>query len=884
MASGSPSTGLEEELSCPICLEWLKEPVTLDCGHNFCRGCITDYCDKWEELGDLECPVCKAEIQKGNFRSNWQLANVVEKMKQIIFLETEKKGVCQKHQEPLKLFCRNDEALICVVCDRSKEHRDHETLPLEEASQEYKDQFCNRLEMLKKERERIVACKAEVVKESQDLLKQMMGEKQEMAAKFRQLHSFLEEQEKRLLAQMEEMEKELPKNRDQHLAELSEALSSLDSLIREMEQKCQQPASQLLQDARSTLQSSGERWGFRSSGELGGVGWVAVQLINVPPQDTTLWGGDLIGVQPVEQGLWPAAHEEFGGASAGRGVWCDVLGQEEVFLDANDVTDPGKKRSLFFRVWDLWTFQLAQSLLAPTKLNDMPFTDIMAALGNHFATQPTQLARSLAFHLRDQEPGESVATYLAALRQTAHFCAFLDLDGMLRDRFIFGLRNEKVCRRLVAKDVSLTAAIEEATAAEASTRADHLGDRSTAPPPSAPVPIHYESTSDEEVEDEAHKMAARVPSCGEPHNRRTCHFHDTKCQGCSQVGHITKACRSVKKERLPGPGKKDGAAQPVHELAIGDRSSPCCCRHNVQSIQLHKVHGMEKVSVSVQIEGTPCEVEVDSGSALSIISKDTFHNLGRCTTLPKLQLMGIIISDYQRWRVPVRGVAYAWFQYNEKEALEDPLAFPLVQKWHIWDFSDQNLFLEGIKKPFKDTLDSGLFLQKANVTLDPDTAHPQLLLSEDRKSVRRGEEAQALPSNPERFDEHGAVLGHEGFTAGRHFWEVLVGSEEGWTVGVAIKSGRRKGVFFLSPEEEIWAVGKWRGDYWAGLKGQILPLTLTGEPKRIRVCLNYAGGRVAFLDADRGSLIYEFSGAPFRGETLLPYFEVCSKAHLKVSP
>ncbi|XP_015284025.1 PREDICTED: tripartite motif-containing protein 7-like, partial [Gekko japonicus] len=78
--------------------------------------------------------------------------------------------VCQKHQEPLKLFCKDDQALICVVCDRSKEHRDHETLPLEEASQEYKDQFCSRLESLKKKRERIVASREDVEKESQDLL------------------------------------------------------------------------------------------------------------------------------------------------------------------------------------------------------------------------------------------------------------------------------------------------------------------------------------------------------------------------------------------------------------------------------------------------------------------------------------------------------------------------------------------------------------------------------------------------------------------------------------------------------------------------------------------------------------------------------------------
>ncbi|XP_060094995.1 E3 ubiquitin-protein ligase TRIM7-like isoform X1 [Heteronotia binoei] len=496
MAAGDPLHDLCEEASCSICLDFFRDPVTIaECGHNFCRACLTRSWGERSGAAEPSCPQCRGRAQPSSLRPNQQLANFVEIAERVALQEVGAKGgvreeeaplcvaavaagkgrVCQNHQEPLKLFCKDDEALICMVCDRSKAHRDHEVLPLEEASQEYKDQFCNCLEILKKERERIVAYKRDIERESQDLLKQTQGEKQEAVAKFRQLHTFLEEQEKLLLAQMEEVEMEVAKKRDQHLAELSEALSSLESLIREMEEKCQHPVSDFLQDARSTLQ-----------------------------------------------------------------------------------------------------------------------------------------------------------------------------------------------------------------------------------------------------------------------------------------------------------------------------------------------------------------------------------------------------------------------KYEEKESFENPVDFPLALKWHIWYFSHFNPPLEIIKRQFKDTLDSGLHLQKANVTLDPDTASPWLILSEGQKSVQIGEKPQALPTSPERFEKYLAVLGCEGFTGGCHFWEVIVGSEESWIVGVASKSVRRKGGLTFAPEEGIWAVGKWAGMHRVCIKAYP-PLTVTGELKRIRVCLNYAGGRVAFFDADRAALLYEFSGASFFGATLLPFFWVYGKGHLKIS-
>uniref|UniRef100_A0A8C3T5P0 Butyrophilin subfamily 1 member A1 n=1 Tax=Chelydra serpentina TaxID=8475 RepID=A0A8C3T5P0_CHESE len=143
------------------------------------------------------------------------------------------------------------------------------------------------------------------------------------------------------------------------------------------------------------------------------------------------------------------------------------------------------------------------------------------------------------------------------------------------------------------------------------------------------------------------------------------------------------------------------------------------------------------------------------------------------------------------------------------------------------------------------------------VTLDPDTAHPHLVLSEDWKSVTRGDTRQRLPDSPERFDTKPCVLGCEGFTLGRHCWEVEVVGGGGWAVGVARESVRRKGWISCSPEGGIWAVG-WLGDQFWALTSPENPLPRRRFPNRIRVCLDCDRGQVTFIDAGDEAPIFTF--------------------------
>nr|XP_038028425.1 butyrophilin subfamily 1 member A1-like [Anas platyrhynchos] len=161
------------------------------------------------------------------------------------------------------------------------------------------------------------------------------------------------------------------------------------------------------------------------------------------------------------------------------------------------------------------------------------------------------------------------------------------------------------------------------------------------------------------------------------------------------------------------------------------------------------------------------------------------------------------------------------------------------------------------------------------VTLDPDTAHPMLVLSQDNSSVRWKSEWQQVPDTPERFHYWWCVLGREEFREGRHCWLVEVEGERlqysWWAVGVARASMERKKWINMSPEEGIWAVQYDEGQLMS-LTSPHMPLSLSPIPTRIWVCLDCTQGQVSFINADNGVEIFTFTAASFNGESIHPWF------------
>lgn len=165
-------------------------------------------------------------------------------------------------------------------------------------------------------------------------------------------------------------------------------------------------------------------------------------------------------------------------------------------------------------------------------------------------------------------------------------------------------------------------------------------------------------------------------------------------------------------------------------------------------------------------------------------------------------------------------------------------------------------------------------LHAADVVLDPDTAHPELFLSEDGRSVRRGPSRQSLPNNPERFDCRPCVLGRERFSSGRHYWEVEVEDVMVWAIGVCTDSTERKGEALLLPQNGFWTLEMFGNQYRALSSPQrILPMK--ERLCRVAVFLDYEAGDVSFYNMRDRSHIYTCPLSTFSGP-LRPFFRLGS--------
>ncbi|XP_043306067.1 tripartite motif-containing protein 26 [Cervus elaphus] len=261
MAASAPLRSLEEEVTCSICLDYLRDPVTIDCGHVFCRSCTTDI--RSVSGGRPVCPLCKKPFKKENIRPVWQLASLVENIERLKVDRGRQPGeatqeqadarLCERHREKLHYYCEDDGKLLCVMCRESREHRPHSAVLVEKAAQPHREKILNHLSTLRRDRDKIQGFQAKGEADILAALKKLQDQRQCIVAEFEQGHQFLREREQHLLGQLAKLEQELTEGREKFKTRGVGELARLAQVISELEGKAQQPAAELMQDTRDFL-------------------------------------------------------------------------------------------------------------------------------------------------------------------------------------------------------------------------------------------------------------------------------------------------------------------------------------------------------------------------------------------------------------------------------------------------------------------------------------------------------------------------------------------------------------------------------------------------------------------------------------------------------
>lgn len=254
---------IRDEVTCPICLELLTEPLSIDCGHSFCQACIIGNSDNsvLNPEGKSSCPVCRTVYQPGNLHPNRHLAAIVKRLREVVLGPGKQLEVifCALHGEKLQLFCKEDGKLICWLCERSLEHRGHHTFLMEEVAQEYQDMFQESLKKLRREQQEAEKLKALIQEKRESWKSQVEPERHRIQTEFNQLRSILDREEQRELKKLEVEERKGLSIIEKAEGDLIHQSQSLKDLISDLEHRCRGSTVELLQDVGDVTKRS-EFW------------------------------------------------------------------------------------------------------------------------------------------------------------------------------------------------------------------------------------------------------------------------------------------------------------------------------------------------------------------------------------------------------------------------------------------------------------------------------------------------------------------------------------------------------------------------------------------------------------------------------------------------
>ena len=334
--------------------------------------------------------------------------------------------------------------------------------------------------------------------------------------------------------------------------------------------------------------------------------------------------------------------------------WTQYIERMDHFFAANDITDAGKKKSVFLAVIGPTTYSLLRNLVSPSKPGDKTFEELAKALQEHYNPTPSETVQRSKFHSRVRRQGESIAEFVAELRSLAEFCNFgTSLNDMLRDRLVCGINSSKVQQRLLAeKDLTLDKAVDLALGMETATKnVKELAQAGGSEAFTVKAEVNQVTTSSRRMRTQKPRFTGTCFCCGRNgHKKEDCRHKESVCHTCHMKGHLKKMCRSQRPKH-----KKVHKVEDVHESTEEDEYELWAIKSSKKS---------KPFSTKLEVEGKSLKMEVDTGASLTLVSEQTFQSHWPDATLVESR---ITLSSYGGESIPVLGTIDVLVKYGHQD-------------------------------------------------------------------------------------------------------------------------------------------------------------------------------------------------------------------------
>lgn len=354
--------------------------------------------------------------------------------------------------------------------------------------------------------------------------------------------------------------------------------------------------------------------------------------------------------------------------------WVTYIARLEQFFIANDINDERKVPLLLTVVGDEM-YELMVDLCNPEEPSDKTYDALVKLVKGHLNPKPSIIAERYKFRQRKQKTDESISQYVVMLKKLANTCDFgRNLDENLRDQLVFGLRNEIIIQRLFTEKaetlnfqkayhiaVNIETAEKDAIAVEAGATVAHSKEGESA---ATVHKVQYDrkgknsSTRSGKSHDLESTYQHRAPCkrCGRKnHDSSECFHKKAKCAKCGVIGHLKYVCRKNVYNNA-----KQYFLQP--DVNHADSDSDECSFYNLEDD-----HESDKpICVIINIENKRINMEIDTGSGISIISYNMY-----CKMFPNiiLQASNLKLKIYTGEKILPNGFIIVNAEYNGKQEM-----------------------------------------------------------------------------------------------------------------------------------------------------------------------------------------------------------------------